>query len=170
MSDKQFIFKTERLLLREFNLSDIQKMFDLNSDPEVLLYTCDLAFVNLGEAKRFLQEYNEYEKTGFGRWAVIHKLTGEFIGWCGLKFNEEELIDVGFRFFKSEWGKGYATEAARGCLNYGFQDLGINEIVGRVAKGNFASIKVLKKLGMKYWKSVPCDDLEMIKYYKLSKG
>jgi RimJ/RimL family protein N-acetyltransferase len=75
----------------------------------------------------------------------------EFIGWCGLKYRPElDEIDLGYRFMKSAWGKGYATEAAMASIKYGFEQLGMRKIVGRAMPGNLGSIKVLEKCGMKF--------------------
>lgn len=162
------ILETERLVLREFDISDAQSMYELNLDPEVIKYTGDPPFKSLDEAKTFLENYQDYQKNGFGRWAMITKEENEFIGWCGLKLNEETYIDLGFRIFRKHWGKGYATEAARACINYGFNQLGFKQIIGRVVAENVASIKVLEKIGMQYWKNDMCNGFENARYYQIS--
>jgi RimJ/RimL family protein N-acetyltransferase len=164
------IIETSRLILREFEIDDAENMFLLNSNPEVIKYTGDLAFVSISDAKTFLMQYDDYQMNGFGRWSVIVKDSNKFIGWCGLKLNEENFVDIGFRFFKREWHKGYATESAKACLNYGFNKLKISEIIGRVAKENKASIRVLGKLGMIFWKLDNCKGIENSIYYKLNKS
>lgn len=164
------VLETERLLLREFILEDAQSMFDLNSDPEVIKYTGDPPFESVEQAKAFLQNYRDYKKNGFGRWAMISQADNEFIGWCGLKLNEEKFIDLGFRVFRKHWNKGYASEAAKACLTYGFQTLGFDEIIGRVLSENKASIKVLEKLGMQYWKNDTCHGFENARYYRIIKA
>jgi ribosomal-protein-alanine N-acetyltransferase len=145
----KIILETPRLILRELSVSDTQDFYDLNSNPNVIKYTGDEAFSSITDAKDFLINYSDYERNGFGRWAVIEKNSRNFLGWCGLKFDGKET-DIGFRFFEEHWGKGYATESALACLNYGFQELGLSEIIGRAMKENLASIKVLEKIGMKY--------------------
>jgi Acetyltransferases, including N-acetylases of ribosomal proteins len=164
------VLETERLRLREFTPKDAQSMFDLNADPEVIKYTGDLPFESVEQAKAFLQNYNDYQENGFGRWAMITKTENEFIGWCGLKLNEEELIDLGFRVFRKHWNKGYASEAAKACIQYGFETLGFDQIIGRVLSENAASIKVLEKLGMQYWKSGTCHGFENARYYRIIKA
>lgn len=163
------IIETPRLILREFTVDDAYKIWELNSDPEVIKYTGDPPFENVESARKFIENYEEYKKTGFGRWVVIHKDSNSFLGWCGLKLNEQNLVDIGFRFFKREWNKGYATEAAKACLQYGFMELNIKEIIGRVALENTSSIKVLEKLSMEYWKNDSCKGIENSLYYKISK-
>ena len=145
------ILETNRLVLREFILDDAEKFYQLNLNPNVIKYTGNAAFASINEAKLFLENYSDYKLNGFGRWAVINKSTNEFIGWCGLKFNElENETDIGFRFFEEEWNKGYATESATACLDYGFKTLKLNRIIGRAMKENTASIKVLEKIGLVY--------------------
>lgn len=163
------IIESERLLLRELDISDSENFYYLNSDPEVLKYTGDKAFSSISEAESFLENYNDYKLNGFGRWAVVLKESDEFIGWCGLKLNEEKLIDLGFRFFKSQWAKGYATESAKASLKYGFNNLNITEIIGRASIDNQASIRVLEKLKMTFWKNDSCKGIENSVYYKMNK-
>ena len=164
----KWILETERLKLREFELDDAVKMWELNEGIDVIKYTGDPAFDSIEAARQFIEAYDHYEKEGFGRWAVILKTSGEFIGWCGLKRHEGGMVDIGFRFFKRDWGKGYATESAKACLSYGFTKLGMNEIIGRAAKANVASVRVLEKIGMQYWKEDGCEGIEGAEWWRLS--
>ena len=162
-----YLIKTERLLLREFLPEDAHAMYLLNQDPEVIRYTGDPPFESEEDAATFLSDYKDYSANGFGRWAVIRKEDLAFIGWCGLKRHPDQMVDIGFRFYQTEWGKGYATESAMATLDYGFNELGLDEIVGRAAKANLASIRVLEKLGMQYWKDAPCDGIEEAVYFRI---
>lgn len=163
----KIIFETDRLLLRELNISDAENFYKLNSDFDVIKFTGDNKFTSVNEAKTFLENYTEYKKYGYGRWAVLSKSDDKFLGWCGLKYNEEQLVDLGFRFFKKYWGNGFATEAAKGCLDYGFSELHLETIVGRALKKNTASIKVLEKIGMTFWKEALCHGNEECVYYRI---
>lgn len=147
------LLETPRLLLRKKVLEDAPFFLELNSDPEVTRYTGDTAFKNLGEAENIVRYViAQYEKNGYGRWLVSLKETGEPLGWCGLKYHDDSGdTDLGYRFMKQHWGKGYATEAGSACLDYGFSQLGLKRIIGRAATGNQASIQVLKKLGMTFF-------------------
>ena len=151
---ENYLLETPRLLLREFRVEDAPYFFELNEDPKVVQYTGDLPFASLEEARRFLQGYDQYEKYGYGRWPVLRKITvPTWIGWCGLKYIPElDETDIGFRFFRRYWGQGYATEAARACLDYGFRQLELQRIVGRAMKDNIASVRVLEKIGLEFWK------------------
>ncbi|MEO8149013.1 MAG: GNAT family N-acetyltransferase [Bacteroidia bacterium] len=147
------ILETDRLFLRQFELNDAQSFFGLNEDTEVIKFTGDSAFNSVETAENFLKSYNHYEQYGFGRWAVILKHDDAFAGWCGLKYTpEKDEVDLGFRFFKKYWNNGYATEVATACIDYGFNQLGLTKIVGRVMNENIASIKVLTRVGMKFEK------------------
>lgn len=164
------ITETERLRLRELTIEDAVHFFELNNDPEVLKYTGDEPFQSIEAAKNFIENYSHYEENGFGRWAVIRKNDNEFIGWCGLKMHSENYIDIGFRFFRKYWGKGYATEAARKSLELGFTRFDLKEIIGRTAKENIESISVLEKIGLTFFKTGECDGIEDALYYRISNG
>lgn len=146
-----YILETERLWLREITADDAAEAYRLNLDPDVIRYTGDDAFESVEEAQKFLASYPDYQKNGFGRWAVIRKKDLAFLGWCGLKYDAKlNETDIGFRFFKTYWNNGYATESASACLRYGFEKLKMTEIVGRAMHENHASIAVLEKIGLKY--------------------
>ena len=159
------LFSSERLYFRRFLAEDAESLFLLNSDPDVIKYTGDPPFESIDSAHRFIAEYDHYKKHGFGRWAVLKKEDNKFIGWCGLKYNEENDIDIGFRFFQNEWGKGYASEAAKATIEYGANNLSIQRIIGRAAKQNIASLRILEKLGFTYVKKSPCHGIEEALYF-----
>jgi RimJ/RimL family protein N-acetyltransferase len=146
------IIETDRLLLRTFTEDDASLLYELNRDPEVTRYTCDPMF-DLAQAKKVLDEVilPQYALYNLGRWATHLKANLEFIGWCGLKCRpDEKEIDLGYRFMKKFWGKGYATETALASLQYGFNKLNLEKIIGRALPGNLASIRILEKCGMQY--------------------
>ncbi|WP_291728574.1 GNAT family N-acetyltransferase [Bernardetia sp.] len=157
--------QTERLYLREFKLQDAGDLYSLNNDFEVIRYTGDSPFENVKEAEEFVQSYDHYQKYSFGRWAVLDKKTNSFLGWCGLKYSPNlNEHDIGFRFFKKHWNKGYATEAAKFCIKLGFEKYNLETIVGRAMKQNQASIKVLEKLGMTFKKDFTFDNQKGVIY------
>lgn len=162
----RIIFETARLLLREFSPeNDAAGFFELNNDPEVLRYTGDAPFDNEEAARLFLENYHQYRLHGYGRWSTILKETGEFLGWCGLRFMDDlGDADVGFRLHRRHWGQGYATEAARASVLYGFKELQLPAIVGRAAKENTASIRVLEKIGLQYWCDTDLDGVPAVLY------
>lgn len=146
------IIETTRLVLRTFTVADASLIYQLNLDPAITLYTGD-PIRDLQHAEQVLEQtiIPQYILYNHGRWAVHTKPELEFIGWCGLKARpERKEIDLGYRFMKTAWGKGYATEAAYACLNYGFEKLTIQRIIGRAMPQNIASIRVLEKCGMQF--------------------
>lgn len=159
------IIETERLLLRTFTLGDAPLIYELNLDPDVTRYTGD-PVKDLHHAQLILEQIilPQYALYNHGRWAVHIKpdmdpIAIGFIGWCGLKNRpERNEIDLGYRFLKNVWGKGYATEAAFACLRYGFEKLNMQRIVGRAMPQNIASLRVLEKCGMQYVGEEVVDD------------
>jgi RimJ/RimL family protein N-acetyltransferase len=163
------IAETQRLILREMTPADAESAYLLNLDPDVTRYTGDGPFASIKEARDFLMNYSSYKKYGFGRWAVEDKSTNEFLGWCGLKYLESENThDIGFRFLKKHWGKGFATEAAQSCLDIGFSKFKLPAIIGRAAKANIASVNVLRKLGLQYLKDEDCHGEDAVIYIILN--
>jgi RimJ/RimL family protein N-acetyltransferase len=159
------IIETERLYLRRMTIEDAENVYLLNIDREVIKYTGDEPFESIETAKLFLENYDHYKKYDFGRWAVINKTNNEFLGWCGLKYTQDlDVYDIGFRFFKKEWNKGYATESAKACVELGFDKYKMIEIIGSAMKENISSIKVLEKIGLTYFKTFDFDGQEGLIY------
>ncbi|HMQ48342.1 MAG TPA: GNAT family N-acetyltransferase [Saprospiraceae bacterium] len=161
------ICTTSRLLLREWTAeADFQWFYELNEDPLVVQYTGDAPFVSKEAAYQFLSQYDQYEQYGMGRWAVALKDQPDTVlGWCGLKYHpDSDQVDVGYRFFRRYWGNGYATEAAKASIDYGFYHLGLPTIYAHAMKNNIASIKVLEKIGMSYWKNSIMEGQEAVLY------
>ena len=159
--------ETERTIMRKLTKEDAENFYALNLDEEILKFTGDQPFENLQTAKNFLINYEQYEKYGVGRLAVIDKKTLKFLGWCGLKYSiDKNEYDIGFRFFKEFWNKGFATETAKKCLDIGFGELKIEKIVGRAMKKNFGSTKVLEKIGMKFKENFDFEGQEGVIYEK----
>ncbi len=143
------LFTTENLYFRRFVAADADSVLELNSDPLVTRFTHDTIYTRT-QAEELLNRsiiphYNQY---GYGRWAVLRRSDDRFIGWCGLKFRSSTgLIDLGYRFIRQFWGKGYATEAAQGTILYGFNELRINFITAAAEPENTASVRILTRCG-----------------------
>lgn len=163
------IIETPRFYMRRFELDDAKAMYELNLDPDVIRYTGDKAFNSVEEAYSFLQNYNPYDTEGFGRWVCVLKDTGEITGWCGLRMQPDiGLVDLGYRFYKRYWGKGFATETSLASLEHGFKYHNLPVIIARAMNDNLASIRVMQKCGMEYWKETTCgDDDEPAVYYRI---
>ena len=154
----KYYIETERLILRDLLTTDLDSMFELDANPKVHLYLGNNPNTKKEQtAKSIAYIQQQYETHQIGRWAVIEKKSGEFIGWSGLKLNTEEEIngnnnfyDVGYRFIPKFWGKGYATETAIAALDYGFNTMKLETIVGIADQKNIASNKILRKIGLQH--------------------
>ena len=147
------LFETPRLAFRQIVMEDAPAIFEMNSNPEVIKYTGNFVHKSLEESQTIIREniWKQYQENDYGRWAVILKSTGEFTGWCGLKYRpEREAVDIGYRFDQKFWGRGIATEAALKCLKIGFEHYDLKFIIGCAFAGNKASIRVLEKIGMEF--------------------
>jgi RimJ/RimL family protein N-acetyltransferase len=161
--DRDFSLRTERQLLRRMTPDDALGMFELNGDPEVLKYTFDPPFESLEAARAFLEDYQHvYDREGFARFAAIDTASGAFLGWCGLRRQPDGEIDIGYRYKRAAWGRGYATEAARATLDWG---LGVvPRIIGRAHVDNAASIRVFQKIGMHFEANDTFADRPAVRY------
>lgn len=143
------LLSTPRLHLRPLKSDDSEPFFRLNQDLDALRYTGDVPFINLEEARIFLENYDQYTRHKLGRMSMIRKEDEAWLGWCGLRLDENtKEVDLGFRVFREYWNQGYATEAANASIEYG-QSLGLERIIGRAVIHNIASIRILEKVGMK---------------------
>lgn len=153
-----FYIETERLILRELRLTDLEGMFELDSDPEVHRYLGNKPVKTRAESQKILESVlNQYKERGIGRWAAIEKSTGDFIGWSGIRLNTEynmngftKYYDIGYRLIQRYWGKGYATESGKAALNYAFDAMQLPEVYATTEIGNQASHNALIKIGFKY--------------------
>ena len=163
------IIETERLFLREFSLKDIEYFYQLNNDPQVIKFTGDSPFNSKYEVKEFIEGYDHYKKYGFGRWSVYLKSNNQFIGFNGLRkceFTHE--VDIGFRFVRNQWSKGYAYESSLSVLTFAFKQLKLKRIIARAMEENKASHAVIKKLGMDYISTTYENNVKWSKYELLS--
>ncbi|MEM7573931.1 MAG: GNAT family N-acetyltransferase [Bacteroidota bacterium] len=155
--------ETKRFLLREFEATDLQGVFELDSDPEVHRYLGNKPIKTLEEAEGMLEYIrDQYKNEGIGRWAVIDKATEEFVGWSGLKYErvvrpDAPYYDIGYRLKRKFWGQGIATETALAAINYGFQKMELAEIFGGAHVDNLASNHVLKKIGLRHLETFEFD-------------
>jgi RimJ/RimL family protein N-acetyltransferase len=151
------LIETDRLLLKEITLHEKEELFQLHSNPDVQKYTGDPLVESIEEMERAIQtRIKDYKKYGYGRWATFLKNGKQFIGWAGLAYLPEfDEIDLGYRFLPEYWGAGFATEASRAILTYGFDKLGLRKIIAIALKENKASIRVMEKIGMEFDKFAP---------------
>lgn len=150
------ILETERLILRHQKLSDLDDLFALYSDPEVVKFIPD-APRTYEETREELEWHlhGHPKHPELGLWATIHKESGKFIGRCGLlpwTIDGQNEVEVAYLISRAYWGQGLGTEAARGILEYGFQKLHLPRLICLIDQKNMASIKVAEKSGMAFEK------------------
>lgn len=146
------VLRSERLLLRRWRASDAEALAALNVDPQVVEFLPGPLTRAQSDAL-LLRLEQHFDKHGFGLWAV--ELPGQvpLIGWVGLLVPRFETaftpcVEVGWRLFPAFWGQGYATEGARLALRYGFETLGLPEILSFTVPANLRSRRVMERLGM----------------------
>lgn len=141
---------TRRLALRAFSEADVDALHRILSGRDVLRYFPPSDPPSRERVlKRVLDLLQHWEARGYGVWAVESRATGELMGRCGLQYLPEAAqVEVDYLLGTPFWGKGFATEAARASLRYGFEELGLETVVGIVHVENGASQGVLEKLGM----------------------
>jgi len=155
--------ETERLIMRPIIPDDAEDMYLLNLDPDVVRYTGDIAFTSVEDSFQFYSKYDDYARHKMGRFSTFLKEGNVFIGWCGLKQLETD-VDLGYRFMKEYWGKGYATESSVASLDYGFDEIGLDRIVAIAFKENVASYNIMKKLGMGFLKELDYEGRDAVQY------
>ena len=150
----QVFLETERLVLRRFTEADVDNLFDLDSDPDVMRFLTGSKptpheVIRNETLPRLLRYYERF--AGFGFWVAIEKSTGEFLGWfhflprkgCG-----PDEAELGYRLRKSAWGKGYGTEGSRALIRKGFTELGVQRVIAETMTINTASRRVMEKAGL----------------------
>src|SRR6266700_2296239 len=150
----QVFLETQRLVLRQLTLADVDNLVSLDADPEVTRFITGGTPTSRSEIEgevlpAFLGYYERF--AGYGFWAAVEKATGEFLGWFhfrppqGASPDEAEL---GYRLRQSAWGKGYGTEGSRALIRKGFTELGVQLVVAATMVVNVASWRVMEKAGL----------------------
>lgn len=153
-----FNLETQRLLIRQFENTDLEKIHQqVFSDTEVMHFGDGPQTREWTEA--WIKTGIQNHKTrGFGPYAVIEKSTTNLIGYCGLflfpHIDGQPEVEIGYRLGRSSWKQGYATEATLAVRDFAFHDLHVHRLVALIDPDNIASIQVAKKLGMQYEKDV----------------
>src|SRR5260370_32225031 len=141
--------ETRRLILRPFESEDAEAAFVWLGDPIVMRFTPPGPDTSIEQTKARLANYQKHQtEHGFSKWIVLDRHLGRPIGDSGLLvLLEYGWIDLGFRLAQPYWGQGLATEAARAWIRAAFEDFHIDRLPAIVHPENFASIRVLEKLG-----------------------
>ena len=152
MKKDEYLFKSKRLGFRNWRNKDLEEFLKLNSDKLVMEHFPNTLSVN--EVENLIDRLkNQFEENGFTYYATEILETKEFIGMIGLasqtyESNFTPAVDIGWRLKRSAWGKGYATEGGKRCIEYAFNELSINKIISVCTINNSNSENVMKKIGM----------------------
>ncbi|MBC1604292.1 GNAT family N-acetyltransferase [Listeria rocourtiae] len=155
------MIETDRLIFRELDQLDFADLCEILQD-DITMIAYEGAFTE-EEVQRWLtKQLDNYDRWGFGLWAVINKDSGEFVGQVGLTMQwveEEEMLEIGYLLKRKFWHQGFATEAALGCKKYAKEMLGAELVTCTIRDTNLASQKVAERIGMTRHK-------QYVKYYK----
>jgi ribosomal-protein-alanine N-acetyltransferase len=143
--------ETDRLMLRLITLDDLNTMYSIWSDEDVMKYIPVARYRTRDDVKEFIPlAIQRWEERGFGMFSVTNKNNGEMLGYCGLQYlDETPEVEIYYGFSKKHWDKGVATEAARAVLRFGFEEAKLESISGITHPENGASQKVLENIGLK---------------------
>lgn len=143
------MLETSRVRLRRFQMSDLNNMIELESDPDIMRFTPSLVPQTKDQTESKLKAQIEKESfhAPLGVWAAETRDTHNFIGWFMLLKGRFEWPELGFMIVRRQWNKGYATEIGERLIRYGFDELHHPKIVATTTKDNFTSKRVLEKLG-----------------------
>ncbi len=159
--------RTARLLLRPFSPQDAPALHAaVFGDDEAMRYMPPGSAIPLARVQSALEFHlSQWQERGYGVWAVTDPDSGLLMGQCGLSYLPElKRTEVLYALGRAHWGKGYATEAARAAVRYGFGEPGLTRIIALAAPENAASIGVMKKLGMAYRRDVKLWGMKLSMY------
>jgi RimJ/RimL family protein N-acetyltransferase len=166
--DVRIILETPRLVIRQFTEGDVDNLFDLNSDPEVMRYLTGGRPTPREEIRDRIIPFHlaVYERLDrLGTWAAESTATGEFLGWFHFRpghGTDITNIDLGYRLRRSTWNKGYATEGSRALISMGFTDLGVERVFAHTMTVNTASRRVMEKSGLTLVHTIPYEGTDPI--------
>jgi RimJ/RimL family protein N-acetyltransferase len=165
----RIILETPRLVIRQFTEDDVDNLFNLNSDPEVMRYLSGGRPTPREEIRDqiipfHLGVYDRLDR--LGTWAAESTATGEFLGWFhfrpGHGSDDSTNIELGYRLRRSSWNKGYAAEGSRALVSMGFTDLGVERVFALTMTVNTASRRVLEKCGLTLVRTAPYEGAYVI--------
>lgn len=152
-NNKKYLFTSARLGFRNWDLSDLDKMHEINSDEKVMEFFP--AVPTKEQTEEFiLRMIKQFTDKGFCYFAVDKLENNEFIGFIGISEQTYEAdftpcVDIGWRIKSSEWNKGFATEGAKKCIDYALKNLKLETIYSIAPKVNTKSEHIMTKIGMK---------------------
>jgi len=147
------LITSERLYLKEIEFEDIDFLYKLHQDPEVMRYIGPLRERSEIESRVNKIQEAYLQVPGLGIWLACINQSNKPVGWFNLNdLDGNPEIEIGYRLSPPYWGKGYATEMSQKLLEYGFKTLRLDKIVAVAVPQNTASIRVLEKIGLQYFR------------------
>ena len=149
------LLETPRLRLRAFNSDDLDRLVDLDSDPEVMHFiTGGVATPRVEMETVFLPHWMRYDERapGIGFWAAEERASDEFVGWFHLRPGDGHPAtepEIGYRLRRATWGRGYATEGSRALIDWAFVRLGAERVLAETMAVHWASRRVMEKAGLR---------------------
>jgi RimJ/RimL family protein N-acetyltransferase len=138
--------ETRRLLLRPIELGDLDEFVALHNDPDVTRFIRPLE--GAAAEERLHRDGKEWSERGHGMFAVLDRENDAFLGRCGLKhWPQFDETEVGWALRRDAWGHGYATEAGRACIEWGFADFDFPYLTAMISPDNASSVRVAERLG-----------------------
>jgi len=166
--EKAIFLETERLIIKQTTLEDLDNLCVLQSDNEVMKYV-GKGVRTPAEVKHWLEQaFLHHQRHGFSFGSLFEKESGNFIGQGGMMYfdydDTQPDIEVGYRLSKNYWNKGYATELSKASIAWGFKNLNVNKLTAFINPENEKSRRVLDKVGMNYIGKIKCFNTEVERY------
>ncbi|MBF4692013.1 GNAT family N-acetyltransferase [Fusibacter ferrireducens] len=160
--------ETERLIIRDPIIEDFNSIWKMRRDETVTQFTGGVTKLARDEAyEKHLKRCENFDDTA-KEYAVVLKATNEYIGYCGFQYcSILDGLEILYGYDKQYWGNGYAVEAAKAILEFGLNQLNLDEVLAAVNYENVASDKVLIKIGMQYAGDIEWPEQGMVKKYHI---
>lgn len=169
------ILESKNLIYKPMCLEDAVALFEMDKNPNVHKYLWQKPILDIKEVYDYIEMVNkQYITNKIGRFSTFLKETNELIGWTGIKYVNDHVengntnfYDYGYRLNEKFWNKGFATEASRTWLNYGFNEMKIEEMNAYTHSENGASNHVLQKVGFKFMEDYPDKENVIWRWWQL---
>jgi RimJ/RimL family protein N-acetyltransferase len=165
------LLQTPHLFLRGWTAADADVLFGILQEEGLLRYFPNPHPPSHARVDAYIAHHRaQWEERGYGHWAIVTREDGCVVGWNGLEFLAElSETEVAYLLTKRVWGRGYASEAAREAIRFGFETVGLNAIIGLVHPDNIASISVLEKCGLRFANRITLWGMAMSRY-RIARG
>jgi [ribosomal protein S5]-alanine N-acetyltransferase len=166
MVERRLALNTPRLTMRPTVATDAAALYEILGDPEAMRFSLHGPHRAIADTMDWI-EFSErrHAARGFAVHALVRRVEGDLIGQCGLELLADGRTEIAYRLRRDQWGRGYAAEAAKAWLDYGFSTLGLGRIVAMIEQDNRRSIRVAEKIGMRAGASETFHGIPVIAYF-----